>query len=132
MISRSSEHIAAAGGGGKKTSGSSMPPKGNFERSLRRSRMVEHVDPVLPYARGFLDSFGSECGKRLDEIATAIGLTIEEAAAKTFDGALIRVVGRAIGKVILNSDIREEGSRLFTLAHEIGHYVLPAHSKTGA
>src|ERR1017187_2381595 len=109
-----------------------MPPKGNFERSLRRSRMVEHVDPVLPFSRGFLFFFGSGCGKRLDEIATAIGLTIEEAAAKTFDGALLRVAGKAVGKVVLNSDIREEGRRLFTLAHEIGHYVLSAHSKTGA
>jgi hypothetical protein len=94
--------------------------------------MGNHLDQVLVYARSFVESFGANCGARLGEIASGIGLTIQEAAASTFDGALLRVAGRPVGKIVLNSEIREEGRRLFTLAHEIGHYVLPTHSKKGA
>ena len=94
--------------------------------------MAKELDAVVVYARSFVESFGSDCGGRLDAIAKTMGLTVEEVAAKTFDGALLRVAGRPLGKVVLNRDIREEGRRLFTLAHEIGHYVLPAHAKSGA
>jgi hypothetical protein len=94
--------------------------------------MAKGLDAVVVYARSFVESFGPNCGGQLDGIAKTIGLTIEEAAAKTFDGALLRVAGRPLGKVVLNKDIREEGRKLFTLAHEIGHYVLPTHAKSGA
>jgi hypothetical protein len=90
------------------------------------------MDPVVIYAQSFVDSFGADCGVRLETIAATIGLRIEEVAAGTFDGALIRVAGKPVGKILLNIDIREEGRRLFTLAHEVGHYVLPTHSKSGA
>ena len=94
--------------------------------------MAKDRDAVVIYARSFVEFFGSDCGIRLDAIAKTIGLTVDEVAAKTFDGALLRVAGKPLGKVVLNADIREEGRRLFTLAHEIGHYVLPAHAKTGS
>jgi hypothetical protein len=94
--------------------------------------MARNSDAVVIYARTFIESFGSDCGSRLDAIAKTIGLTVEELPAKTFDGALLRVAGKPLGKVVLNRDIREEGRKLFTLAHEIGHYVLPTHAKSGA
>lgn len=98
----------------------------------RSNLMAKHLDAVVIYARTFVESFGSDCGSHLDAIAKTIGLTVEEVPAKTFDGALLRVAGRPMGKVVLNRHIREEGRKLFTLAHEIGHYVLPAHAKSGA
>ncbi len=94
--------------------------------------MHKPLDPVVIYARSFIETFGADCGARLKDVASSIGLSIKEVAAKTFDGALVRVAGKPLGRVVINSDIREEGRRLFTLAHEIGHYVLPAHSRTGA
>lgn len=94
--------------------------------------MPNAIDTVIVHSRSFIDAFGADCGSRLEAIAKDIGLTIEEAAASTFDGALIRVAGMPVGTVVLNSDIREEGRRLFTLAHEIGHYVLPTHAKKPA
>jgi Zn-dependent peptidase ImmA (M78 family) len=94
--------------------------------------MSKLMDTVVVYAQSFVDSFGADCGARLEEIASAIGLRIEEVAAETFDGALVRIAGKPVGKVLLNKGIREEGRRLFTLAHEIGHYILPAHSKSDA
>ncbi|MEK7996513.1 MAG: ImmA/IrrE family metallo-endopeptidase [Planctomycetota bacterium] len=94
--------------------------------------MHKPLDPVVIYARSFVETFGADCSARLKDVASSIGLSIKEVEAKTFDGALVRVAGKPLGKVVINSDIREEGRRLFTLAHEIGHYVLPAHSKTRA
>jgi len=91
--------------------------------------MTERVDPVLVYVQGLLDKYGNDCGRRLHEIAGAIGLTIKEVNAESFDGALIRVVGRPRGKIAINANIREPGRKRFTLAHELGHYVLPSHAR---
>jgi hypothetical protein len=83
------------------------------------------MDLVTSIAKGFVERFGPNCSKRLPEIAIQIGLSLEEIDADSFDGALLRVAGAPIGTIVLNSNIREPGRRLFTIAHEIGHYVLP-------
>ena len=82
--------------------------------------MVMSKDLSLPevYADAFVGRFGMDCGLRLDEIAQDIGLQVQEVEAEGFDGALIRVRGRALGTVALNARIRESGRRRFTLAHE--------------
>src|SRR6266550_5138187 len=83
------------------------------------------VDTVSAVALGFLTRFGEDCGSRLAEIAKEIGLSIEEVDADKFDGALLRIAGLPRGTVVLNKNVREHGRKLFTLAHEIGHYLLP-------
>jgi len=91
--------------------------------------MTEPIDPVSIFARGFLATFGDDCGKRLHETARRIGLTVTEVDAESFDGALIRITGANKGKVAINANIREPGRKRFTLAHELGHYVLPTHAQ---
>jgi len=91
--------------------------------------MIEPVDPVMVYAQVFLATFGNDCGKRLHEIASTIGLSITEVDAESFDGALIRIIGAPKGKIAINANIREPGRKRFTLAHELGHYVLPTHAQ---
>jgi IrrE N-terminal-like domain len=91
--------------------------------------MSDTVDPVSVYVQGFLATFGSDCGKRLHEIATTIGITVTEVDAESFEGALIRIVGAPKGKIALNRNIREPGRKRFTLAHELGHYILPMHAQ---
>jgi len=54
-----------------------------------------------------------------------MGLRVVEVDAESFDGALLRVVGEPRGTVALRRTIAEEGRKRFTLAHEIGHYLLP-------
>jgi hypothetical protein len=76
-------------------------------------------------ARAFLEEFGLDCGGRLEEVAGHLGLTVIEAVATGFEGALLRIAGRPLGTIVLRRDIPEPGRRRFTLAHEIGHYVLP-------
>jgi Zn-dependent peptidase ImmA (M78 family) len=86
------------------------------------------ADIAEVFAQGFLATFGLDCGGNLPEIAAKIGLTVVEVEAENFDGALLRVQGTNLGRLILNSRIREAGRKRFTLAHEIGHYVLPTHT----
>ncbi len=85
----------------------------------------ERNDLVSVSAQALLEEFGLDCGTKLDEVASRLGLQVREVAATSFDGALLRVVGRPLGTVVLRSDIAEPGRRRFTLAHEIGHYLLP-------
>jgi hypothetical protein len=87
--------------------------------------MNKAVDSVSAVAHGFLKRFGEDCGLKLQEVVKDIGLTIEEVDADRFEGALLRVSGIPRGTVVLNKNVREDGRKLFTLAHEIGHYLLP-------
>ena len=87
--------------------------------------MNKVVDTVSAVALGFLARFGEDCGLKLQQVAREIGLSVEEVDADNFEGALLRISGLPRGTVVLNRNIREDGRRLFTLAHEIGHYLLP-------
>jgi predicted NBD/HSP70 family sugar kinase len=68
----------------------------------------------------------------LDELAQSIGLSIKEVNSQGFDGALIRLPGKPRGIVAVRKDIREVGRKRFTIAHEIGHYILPGHGASNA
>jgi uncharacterized protein DUF955 len=48
-----------------------------------------------------------------------------------FDGALVRIVGVPLGTVLLKRAIREIGRKKFTIAHEIGHFVMSHHGLEG-
>ena len=87
--------------------------------------MNRAVDTVSAVAQGFLKRFGEDCGLKLRKIANEIGLSVEEVDADNFEGALLRISGVPRGTVVLNGNVREVGRKLFTLAHEIGHYLLP-------
>lgn len=87
------------------------------------------VNTVSAVALGFIARFGEGCGSRLADIAKEIGLSVEEVDADNFDGALLRISGLPRGTVVLNKNVRERGRKLFTLAHEIGHYLLPGQQE---
>src|ERR1700751_21782 len=94
--------------------------------------MNRAVDTVRAVAQGFLRRFGEDCGLKLRNIANEIGLSVEEVDADNFEGALLRISGVPRGTVVLNGNVREDRRKLFTLAHEIGHYLLPdPQSQTG-
>jgi hypothetical protein len=93
---------------------------------LRIIRMANaNPDLAVTTARSFLAEFGADAGMRLLEIAPQVGLRVVEVDAESFDGALLRVVGEPRGTVALRKTIAEEGRKRFTLAHELGHYLLP-------
>ncbi len=45
--------------------------------------------------------------------------------AESYEGALLRIKNVPRGLIVINSDIREESRRRFTIAHECGHFLLP-------
>lgn len=60
----------------------------------------------------------------LDQLAAQLGLTIVEADSQSFEGALLRSSRNLSGRILVRRGIRESGRRRFTIAHEIGHYIL--------
>ena len=104
-----------------------MPRLRNFGRTSTLS-MIRKSDAEL-YAEAFVDRYGTDLSKRLFDVAARISLTVKDVDATSFDGALIRVKGADRGKVLLNRNVPEPERRLFTLAHEVGHFVMPRHGR---
>jgi hypothetical protein len=63
----------------------------------------------------------------LEMVAPAIGLCIRREKSTGFEGALTRIPGRALGVVVVRRGQQGSGRERFTIAHEIGHYLLPGH-----
>jgi hypothetical protein len=87
--------------------------------------MTEKLDPVVATAQAFVKRFGPDCGKSLEAVLPQIGLTLHFRDAETYEGALLRIKGIPLGYIVLSRRIREDTRRRFTLAHELGHYLLP-------
>lgn len=62
-------------------------------------------------------------------IAEQLQLEVNELNVEGFDGALVRAKGTPFGTIVLRDSIREPGRKNFTVAHEIGHFVLPGHEE---
>ena len=98
------------------------------ERAHRNTQGEVPDWPALVSAE-LLKRFGLDCGRRLSEVAGELGLEVRYREAESYEGALLRVPGSRLGYVVLNSRIKEESRRRFTLAHEIGHHVLPGQQE---
>jgi hypothetical protein len=61
---------------------------------------------------------------RFEDITKPLGLTVKEVVSDGFDGALVRRSSGRGGRILVKRDIREQGRKRFTTAHEIGHYLL--------
>ncbi len=83
----------------------------SIEHSARA--LVEFLDVDQPFE--FADIVGD------------LGLRLEEVNSTGFDGALLRIAGSPQGIIAVRKSIKEPESKRFTIAHEIGHYVLPGH-----
>jgi hypothetical protein len=60
----------------------------------------------------------------LYDLAQKLELEIVEVDLKSFDGALLRSRTGVSGRILVRSGIREVSRKRFTIAHEIGHYIL--------
>lgn len=79
------------------------------------------------FARTLIEELG---GPRDPEaIAHELHLEVQEVRSSGFDGALVRPINLPIGTILLRDSIREPGRRAFTIAHEIGHFVIPGHEQ---
>lgn len=84
------------------------------------------------YAVALLSEFGISGIPDLRDVAQRLNLKIKEVDAEGFDGALVRAEGLACGAIAVRQSIREIGRKNFTIAHEIGHYILPGHDTSTA
>jgi hypothetical protein len=80
------------------------------------------------YARALARELPGGSGN-LFRMAPRLGLEIREVNADGFDGALIRARKVPLGAIVIRNSIREAGRKNFTLAHEIGHFLLPGHDQ---
>lgn len=67
-----------------------------------------------------------------EDVAKRLGLGVEYCDASGFEGALVCSKETRSGTILVKKSIRENGRRRFTIAHEVGHYVLPHHGAKGS
>ena len=94
--------------------------------------MSERLDPVIVLSESFLSRFGDDCGSRLPEVVTQIGLELVFRKAESYEGALLRIKNVPRGLIVINSEIREDSRKRFTIAHECGHFLLPGQQDLSA
>src|SRR5208283_5057373 len=90
------------------------------------------VDKGRAYAQALLSELKVTGPTDARGIAAQLQLDVSELDVQGFDGGLVRVKGTPIGAIIVRDSIREPGRKNFTVAHEIGHFVLPGHDTSGA
>lgn len=78
------------------------------------------------YSRALLAKLNMSQPIDMAALAEACGLRLREVKSTGFDGALVQVPGVEGGIVAIREGIEERRKR-FTIAHEIGHYVLHGH-----
>jgi hypothetical protein len=65
------------------------------------------------------------------QIARELRLKVKEEDLEGCEGLLVRPKGIPRGIIAIKKGIRSEGRKRFTVAHEIGHFVLPGHDENG-
>jgi hypothetical protein len=85
------------------------------------------VDKGPAYAKALLAELGITSSVDARSIAKQLQLEVNDLDVNGFDGALVRAKGTPFGAIIVRDSIREGGRKNFTVAHEIGHFVLPGH-----
>jgi len=85
------------------------------------------VDRGPAYAKALLAELKVSGPADARSIAGQLQLDVSELDVQGFDGALVRAKGTPFGAIIVRDSIRESGRKNFTVAHEIGHFVLPGH-----
>jgi hypothetical protein len=89
------------------------------------------VTPAANLAKYVAEKFVTTAPPDLTALCRDLGLRIREVPAKGFDGALIRSKGDQKGIVAVKASIREKSRKRFTIAHEIGHFIIPHHQNLG-
>ncbi len=79
------------------------------------------------YAQALVEFLDLQQPFDFNQMLSEIGLQSREVPSTGFDGALVRRPGEARGIIAVRESIPEPVSKRFTIAHEVGHYVLPGH-----
>jgi hypothetical protein len=90
------------------------------------------VNKGRAYAKALLDELKISGLPDPRGVATELQLDINELDIQGFDGGLVRIKGTPLAAIIVRASIRESARKNFTVAHELGHFVLPGHDTCGA
>jgi len=88
---------------------------------------MTRVDKGPAYAKALLGKLNVSGPTDAQRVAGQLQLEVNELDVTGFDGALVRARGTPFGAIVIRDSIRESGRKNFTIAHEIGHFVLPGH-----
>ena len=89
------------------------------------------MTPAANLANYVAQKFLNTVPPDLTALCRDLGLRIREVPAQGFDGALIRSKAGQKGIVAVKASIREKSRKRFTIAHEIGHFIIPHHRNLG-
>lgn len=89
------------------------------------------MTPAANLANYVAEKFVKTAPPDLTALCRDLGLRIREVPAKGFDGALIRSKAGQKGIVAVKASIFEKSRKRFTIAHEIGHFIIPHHRDLG-
>jgi len=85
------------------------------------------VRPAAELARLLLDEFRITGKPDLDALCSRLGLRVMQKEFDSFEGILLRSKTAQKGIIGVNAGIRQASRKRFTIAHEIGHFVIPHH-----
>jgi Zn-dependent peptidase ImmA (M78 family) len=85
------------------------------------------LSPAAQLAVHVSQRFVKSAPPDLNSLCKELGLRIQEVPARGFDGALVRSITSQKGIIAIKASIREAQRKRFTVAHEIGHFVMPHH-----
>lgn len=88
------------------------------------------MDPEL-YARALLNRLSIAGVPDVHQIASTLGVAVHERPLERCEGMLVRIKGTAKGVIAVKASIREGSRKRFTVAHELGHLLLPGHDNCG-
>lgn len=89
------------------------------------------MTPAATLANFVAEKFVKTATPDLTALCRDLGLRIREVPANGFDGALIRSKAGQKGIVAVKASIFEKSRKRFTIAHEIGHFIIPHHRNLG-
>jgi Zn-dependent peptidase ImmA (M78 family) len=99
------------------------------DRNRKKTQASRERQTGAAYARALVAELPNKLAGA-HEIAAALGLGLQEAEVDGFDGALVRATNLPLGEIVIRKSIREAPRKNFTIAHEIGHFVLSAGDRT--
>jgi hypothetical protein len=101
---------------------------------MRRNKISADIQITIgaACARSLLKRLGVNGIPNVLEVAQSLRIKVKEVNLEGCDGVLIRPKGVPRGIIAVRQDIRSTGRKRFTVAHEIGHFVLPRHDEDGA
>ncbi|HEY7789812.1 MAG TPA: ImmA/IrrE family metallo-endopeptidase [Vicinamibacterales bacterium] len=65
------------------------------------------------------------------QIAITLRVPVHERPLERCEGMLVRIKGTAKAAIAVKNSIREDSRKRFTVAHELGHLLLPGHDQCG-